>query len=42
MEDMRKTLYVEIRNITAEIKGTINVMRNIHDGTNSMLEEAEE
>ena len=42
VEDISETLNTEIRNNIAEIKGSINEMRNMLDGINSRLEEAEE
>ena len=41
LEDMSETLNTEIRNNIAEIKGSINEMRNMLDGMNSRLEKAE-
>ena len=40
--DISETINTEIRNSTAEIKGSINEMRNTLNGINSRLEEAEE
>ena len=42
VEDMSETLNTEIRNNIAEIKGSINKMRNMLDGMNSKREEEQE
>lgn len=42
MEDINKTINMEIKSNIAEIKGSINKMRNIIDGMKSSLEEVEE
>ena len=42
VEDMSETLNTEIRNNTAETEGSINEMRNMLDGMNSRLDEADE
>jgi len=42
VEHINETINTEIRNNIAEIKGSINEMRNMLDGMNSRLEEAEE
>ena len=42
VEDMSETHNTEIRNNKAEIKDTINEMRDTPDGMNSRMEEAEE
>jgi len=41
VEDISETLNTEIRNNIVEIKGSINEMRNRHDGMNSRMEEKE-
>ena len=38
---MNKTLNTEIRNNIAEIKGSINKIKNTFDGMNSRMEEPE-
>ena len=38
VEDLNKALNIEIRNNIAEIKGSINEMRNTLDGMNSRME----
>ena len=42
VEDISETINREIQNNRAETKGSINEMRNMLDGMNSRLEEAEE
>ena len=42
VEDMSETHNTEIKNNIAEIKGSINKIRNKLDGMNSRLEETEE
>ena len=42
VEDMNETLNTEISNNTAERKFSIKEIRNLSDGMNSRLEEAEE
>ena len=42
VKDMSNILNTEIRNNIAEIKGSINEMRNTFGGMNSRLEETEE
>lgn len=42
MEDKSETLNAVIRNNTAEIKCSINEMRNILDGMSSRMEETKE
>lgn len=41
MEYISETVNPEIRNNIAEIKGSVNKMRNLLDGMNSSLEETE-
>ena len=41
VEDRSETLNTEIRNNTAEIKGSINQMKNTLDGMNNRMAEAE-
>jgi len=41
VEDISEALTTEIRNNTAEVKGSLNEMRNTPDGMNSRMEEAE-
>ena len=41
-EDMSETLNTEIRNNRAEIKGSVNKMRNTFNEMNSRMVEAEE
>ena len=42
VENTRETINPEIRNNIAEIKGSINKMRNMMNGMHSRLEEAEQ
>ena len=42
VEDINEALTTKIRNNISEVKGSLNEMRNIPDGMNSRLEEAEE
>lgn len=42
VEDMSEILNTGIRNSKAELKGSINEMRNTLDGMNSMMEKGEE
>ena len=41
VEDMSETLNTQIRNNIAEIKGTVNKVRNTLDGMSSRVEETE-
>ena len=42
VEDINEALTTKIRNNISEVKGSLNEMRNIPDGMNSRLEEAED
>ena len=42
VESMNETQNIKIRNKIAEIKGSINEIRNTPDGINNRMEEAEE
>ena len=42
VEDRCKTFNTKIRKNIAEIKGSLNKMRNMLDGVNSRMEEGEE
>lgn len=42
VEHISETLNTEIRNNRAEAKGSINEIRNTHDGMNCRLDETEE